>query len=89
MNKKLNALLNIKRTKPYTFGGLGIVADVSVEPGVFSSLVEFLGFVHSGGLKGFAVFEESVSFIKFKGFDVFLSSDDFAGVSQFFCTTAY
>lgn len=72
-----------------TFGGCGIVSEVSVEPGVFSSLDEFFGFVVSEGMEEFPVFDESVLFIRFEGFDEFASFDDFAGVSQFFCTTAY
>lgn len=89
MNTELIALLNIKRIKPYTFGGLVIVSEVSVEPGVFSLLVEFWGFVVSEGLEGFPVFDESVLFTRLEGLDESLSFDDFAGVSQFFCTTAY
>lgn len=63
-----------------------MVSEVSVEPGVFSS--SFLGFVVSE-LEGFPVFDESVLFSRLEVSDVFVSFDDFAGVSQFFCTTAY
>lgn len=72
-----------KKKKPYTFGGLGIVSEVSVEPGVFSSFVEFLGFVVSE-LEGFPVIEESVLFRRLEVSDEFVSFDDSAGVSQFF-----
>lgn len=75
----------MKRKKPYTFGGLGIVSEVSVEPGVFSS---FLGFVVSE-LEGFSVFDESVLFSRLEVSDEFVSFDVFAEVSQVFCTTAY
>lgn len=78
-----------KKINPYTFGGLGIVSEVSVEADVFSSLDEFLGFVVSGGFNWFAVLDKSVLFSKLEVSDEFASFDDFAGVSQFFCTTAY
>lgn len=76
------------KKKPYTFGGLGIVSEVSVEPGVISSFVEFLGLVVSE-LERFPVFKESVLLIRLEESDEFASFDDFAGVSQFFCTMAY
>lgn len=62
---------------------MGIVSEVSVEPGVFSSFVEFLGFAVSE-LEGFPVFDESVLFSRLEVSDEFASFDDLAGVSQFF-----
>lgn len=73
----------MKRKKTYTFGGLGIVSEVSVEPGVFSSFVEILIFAVSE-LEEFPVFDESVLFSRLEVSDEFVSFDDFAGVSQFF-----
>lgn len=72
-----------KKKKTYTFGGLGIVSEVSVEPGVFSSFVEFLVFAVSE-LEGFPVFGESVLFSRLEVSDEFASFDEFTGVSQFF-----
>lgn len=62
---------------------MGIVSEVSVEPGVFSSFVEFLIFAVSE-LEEFPVFDESVLFSRLEVSDEFVSFDDFAGVSQFF-----
>lgn len=73
-----------EKKKPYTFGGLGIVSEVSVEADVFSSLDKFLRFVVSVELEGFPVFDESVLFSRLEVSDEFVSFDDFAGVSQVF-----
>lgn len=78
----------MKRKKTYTFGGFGIVSEVSVEPGVFSSFVEFVVFAVSE-LEGLSVFDESVLFSRLEVSDEFVSFDVFAEVSQVFCTTAY
>lgn len=72
-----------KKINPYTFGGLGIVLEGSVEAGVFSSFVEFLVFAVSE-LEGFSVFDESVLFSRLEVSNEFASFDDFTGVSQFF-----
>lgn len=79
MKTRINCISIHNRIKPYTFGGLGMVSEVSVDDDVFSSLDGFLEFVVSGVLGGFVVFDAYVLLDI-----VFTSFEDFAGVSQFF-----
>lgn len=84
MKTRINCISIHKRIKPYTFGGLGMVSEVSVDDDVFSSLDGFLEFVVSGVLDGFVVFDAYVLLDRLEGFIEFTSFEDFAGVSQFF-----